>query len=119
VAGRTITQYFGSTYYNPWHTGIDIDWRSGLAIWAADGGTVSQVIWGWGGGYGNHIIIDHGNGFQTLYAHLSDIWVSPGQFVGQGQQIGVMGSTGWSTGTHLHFEIRVNGVPVDPLGYLP
>jgi len=119
VAGRSISQYFGSTYYNPWHTGIDLPATNGLSIWAADGGTVSQVIWGWGGGYGNHIVIDHGNGFQTLYGHLSDIWVSPGQFVAQGQQIGVMGSTGWSTGTHLHFEVIINGVQVDPLGYLP
>ncbi|MBU0648071.1 M23 family metallopeptidase, partial [Patescibacteria group bacterium] len=98
TAGMTITQYFGSTSFNPWHTGIDIDSRSGWDIYASDGGTVVTSVYGWGGGYGNHVIIDHGNGYQTMYAHLSSPDVSAGQYVSKGQRIGTMGSTGWSTG---------------------
>ena len=75
---------------------------------------------GWpdGFGYGNRVMIDHGNGFVTLYAHLSSISVGVGQTVNRGDVVGRMGSTGRSTGTHLHFEIRKGGVLVDPLGYL-
>jgi murein DD-endopeptidase MepM/ murein hydrolase activator NlpD len=73
---------------------------------------------GWNGGYGNHVIIDHGNGFTTLYAHLTSIFVEPGMTVSQGQQIGTMGSTGNSTGPHLHFEVRYGGVPYNPASYL-
>ena len=69
-------------------------------------------------GYGCHVIIDHGNGYQTLYSHLSSIGVSPGQAVNQGSQIGIMGSTGRSTGIHLHFEIRSGGVLLNPLNFL-
>ncbi|HZP25741.1 MAG TPA: peptidoglycan DD-metalloendopeptidase family protein [Dehalococcoidia bacterium] len=102
------------------HTGIDIDGfgREGSTIVAAAAGQVVYTAY-LGYGYGYHIIIDHGNGFSTLYAHLSDIWVSPGQYVAQGEGIGVIGCTGYCTGTHLHFEIRIGGVPVDPMGYLP
>ncbi|MEM1311963.1 MAG: LysM peptidoglycan-binding domain-containing M23 family metallopeptidase [Patescibacteria group bacterium] len=71
------------------------------------------------GGYGNFVRVDHGNGLVTIYAHLSHVYVSTGQLVGQGEQIGKMGRTGYSTGIHLHFEVQVNGVRVDPLGYLP
>ena len=74
---------------------------------------------GWGGGYGNYIVITHGNGFSTLYAHLSAINVSVNQAVQRGQQIGAEGSTGFSTGPHLHFEIRLNGAYQNPLSYLP
>uniref|UniRef100_A0A7C4M000 M23 family metallopeptidase n=1 Tax=candidate division CPR3 bacterium TaxID=2268181 RepID=A0A7C4M000_UNCC3 len=115
---RFISQYFGwvTRYYK--HTGVDLDWRNGLDIIAADGGTVVAVGYGWGGGYGNHVIIDHGNGYQTLYAHLATIGVKTGQNVSRGQSIGVMGTTGISTGVHLHFEIRQNGVAINPLLYI-
>jgi len=78
------------------------------------------VIAGWPDniGYGNRVLIDHGNGFQTLYAHLSRIYVTAGQTVKRGDQIGQMGSTGRSTGVHLHFELRKEGALVDPLAYL-
>ena len=74
---------------------------------------------GWSGGYGNHVIVDHGNGFVTLYAHLNSIYVSAGESVTRGQQIGSLGNTGNSTGPHLHLEIRYQGVPRNPLSYLP
>jgi len=115
---RLFSQYFGwvTRYYK--HTGVDLDWRNGSDIIASDSGTVVAVGYGWGGGYGNHIIIDHGNGYQTLYAHLSKIDVKQGQNISKGQHIGVMGSTGNSSGTHLHFEIRQNGVAINPLIYV-
>jgi murein DD-endopeptidase MepM/ murein hydrolase activator NlpD len=102
------------------HTGLDIGGPNGGAVHAADGG---QVIWaGWKGGYGKAIMINHGNrggrNLVTLYGHLSRISVSTGQSVSKGQTIGNEGSTGYSTGPHLHFEVRVNGSPVNPLGYL-
>jgi murein DD-endopeptidase MepM/ murein hydrolase activator NlpD len=98
------------------HEGIDIGVASGTPIRAAASGS---VIWcGWNGGYGNLVVIDHGGGIATAYAHQSSIAVSCGQSVSQGQVIGYIGSTGHSTGPHLHFEVRVNGGGVDPLGYL-
>jgi LysM repeat protein len=118
TSGLAISQYFGSTSFNPWHTGLDLDSRSGWDIFASDGGTVVKAEWGWGGGYGNHVMIDHGNGYQTLYGHMTDFGVSVGQSVSKGQRIGTMGSTGWSTGPHLHFEIRYNGSFLNPLSYL-
>lgn len=118
TSGMFISQYFGSTSFNPWHTGLDLDARSGWDIFASDSGTITTATYGWGGGYGNHIIIDHGNGYQTLYGHLSALDVSSGQSVSKGQRIGTMGSTGWSTGPHLHFEIRYNGSFLNPLNYL-
>ncbi len=99
------------------HTGIDIAASSGTSIWAADGGTVVYATWV--DGYGNTVAIDHGGGISTLYAHQSSTAVSYGQRVKKGQVIGYVGSTGYSTGPHLHFEVRVNGAPVDPMGYLP
>ena len=99
------------------HTGIDIAAPSGAAIWAADGGTIVYATWV--SGYGNTVAIDHGGGISTLYAHQSSTAVSYGQRVKKGQVIGYVGSTGFSTGPHLHFEVRVNGAPVDPMGYLP
>ncbi len=100
-----------------YHKGLDIANHDGGAILAADSGTV--VVSGWtNSGYGNHIIIDHGNGFQTLYAHLSSISVATGIRVTRGTTIGQMGSTGRSTGTHLHFEIRNSSGNLDPMGYL-
>ncbi|MGB9877463.1 MAG: murein hydrolase activator EnvC family protein [bacterium] len=98
------------------HTGIDLSAPSGTPIKAAAGGEV--VYAGWWGGYGNVVIIDHGGGISTLYAHCSAIYVRKGQKVSQGEVIAAVGSTGLSTGPHLHFEVRKNGKPVDPLGYL-
>lgn len=118
TSGWRMTQGFGRTSFNPNHTGVDLDWGSGTNIMASAPGKVARVIRGWGGGYGNHVIIDHGNGFQTLYGHMASISVSPGQWVNQGQSLGVMGSSGRSTGVHVHFEIRINGRPVNPLNYL-
>ncbi|MFA4966470.1 MAG: peptidoglycan DD-metalloendopeptidase family protein [Thermoleophilia bacterium] len=98
------------------HTGIDIGIGYGVPIHAADSGTVIYATWM--SGYGNVTIIDHGGGISTLYAHQSSFAVSGGATVGRGQVIGAVGSTGYSTGPHLHFEVRLNGVPVDPLAYL-
>ncbi len=100
------------------HKAIDIGAPLGTAIVAADSGYVVKVGWS-EYGYGKYVIIDHGNGFQTLYSHLNTILVEVGQSVGKGERIGSMGSTGRSTGPHLHFEIRFNGVQRNPLGYLP
>ena len=107
-----ITQNF--VWY---HKGTDIANRGVPAVLAADSGTV--ITSGWSPyGYGNHIIIDHGNGFRTLYAHLSKLYVSAGQGVRRGDSIGQMGSTGRSTGPHLHFEVIRNGVYINPLSVL-
>jgi len=118
TSGWAVSQVFGRTNYERWHTGIDLDSRSGRTIFASASGRVVKAQRGWGGGYGNHIIIDHGQGFTTLYGHLSSFSVGVGQYVNQGQVIGIMGSTGWSTGIHLHFEIRVRGTPQNPMNYL-
>lgn len=104
--------------YVGYHKAIDIANKGALGILAADSGRVTVAGWPDGFGYGNRVMIDHGNGYQTLYAHLSSISVSVGQTVNRGDVIGKMGSTGRSTGTHLHFEIRQNGVSMDPLAYL-
>jgi murein DD-endopeptidase MepM/ murein hydrolase activator NlpD len=98
------------------HAGIDIGVSYGTPIHAAAAGTV--VLAGWTGGYGNYTCIDHGGGLATCYAHQSSYAVSAGAHVEQGQVIGYVGSTGHSFGAHLHFEVRINGNPVDPLGYL-
>lgn len=98
------------------HNGIDISAPSGARIVAAGRGSV--VYAGWRGGYGNCTMIDHGNGVVTVYAHQSRIAVRVGQSVTAGQTIGYVGSTGLSTGPHLHFEVRVNGSPTNPLNYL-
>ena len=101
----------------PGHTGMDIAGCGyGSNIYAAAAGTVVTVKWSTSG-YGYHIIINHGNGIQTLYAHCSNLYVTVGQYVNQGDIIAAMGSTGNSTGTHLHFEIRVNGQYVNPANY--
>jgi murein DD-endopeptidase MepM/ murein hydrolase activator NlpD len=100
------------------HRAIDVGASVGSAIRAADSGFVSFA--GWTDiGYGYLIVLDHQNGFQTFYAHLSDIYVREGETVDKGQVVGAMGSTGNSTGPHLHFEIRYNGYPNNPLIYLP
>ena len=96
------------------HGGTDIGASYGSAIYAADSGTVVRSSDGWNGGWGNYVMIDHGNGMQTLYAHMSSRAVSVGQTVSRGQTIGYVGSTGMSTGPHLHFEMYVNGSRIDP-----
>lgn len=112
-AGGTISQRF--VWY---HKGLDISNRAAPGIAAADGGRVIVAGWPDGWGYGNRVVIDHGNGYQTLYAHLAKIYVSAGQSVSRGQVIGQMGSTGRSSGIHLHFEVIRNGVYLDPLSVL-
>lgn len=112
-AGGTISQPF--RWY---HRGIDIANKGAPPILAADSGKVVLAGWPDNRGYGNRIMLDHGNGYQTLYAHLSRVYVSVGQTVKRGDQIGQMGSTGRSTGIHLHFEVHKNGVQIDPIGVL-
>ncbi len=126
-----ISSPFGPRW-GSFHQGVDISDGNtmGAAVVAADGGTVTYVATGCthnygkdygcgcNGNYGNYILVDHGNGNVTWYAHCSDVYVSVGQYVSRGETIGTVGSTGWSTGAHLHFEIRVNGSAVDPEGYL-
>lgn len=122
-----ITQGFGCTDfllepYDPncatrhFHTGLDIGAAGGTTIHAADAGVVSFA--GWGGGYGNVIIVTHGNGYSTLYGHMASFAAGSGDRVSRGQPIGYEGSTGFSTGPHLHFEIRLNGAYQNPLSYL-
>lgn len=111
---RTISGY---TYDPGVHPAIDIGGQEGNPVYASDSGVV--VYAGWSNyGYGNLIVIDHGNGWQTAYAHLSIVAVSCGQSVYQGGYIGAVGSTGNSSGAHLHFEMVYNGVKVNPLDYL-
>lgn len=107
-----------TTYFAWWHPGIDLPNRASPPVVASDTGTVVVAGWPDNYGYGNRVIVDHGNGYQTLYAHLSNVYVSIGQSVSRGQSIGQMGSTGRSTGTHLHFEIRYKGIAVNPLAIL-
>lgn len=101
------------------HNGLDIADSGvyGQSIIAADGGTVT-FAGNDGGGYGNYVVIDHGNGYVTLYAHCSSLAVSSGQYVSQGDVIAYVGSTGNSTGPHLHFEIQVDGSPQNPLEFV-
>ncbi len=106
----TITQTFWE-----WHPGIDIANEVGTPEAAADAGQV--VFAGWGG-YGIYVEIDHGNGFHTIYGHMSAVLVKTGQVVAQGQLIGLMGATGRASGSHLHFEIRYQGVPQNPIDLL-
>ncbi len=113
TAATIITQYYG------WrHTGLDIAGKTGTPVYAARAGTVEKSQCGWNGGYGCYVIIDHGGGVKTLYAHHSQLYVSAGDQVTQGQTIGLMGSTGRSTGPHVHFEVRVNGKFQNPLSYV-
>lgn len=102
--------------YYRMHTGWDMSAGTGTPIASATAGTV--ILAGWFGGYGNTVVVDHGGGLTTLYAHQSSLAVSYGSSVGAGDVVGYVGSTGLSTGPHLHFEVRVDGNPVDPAGYL-
>ncbi|MBU1039048.1 peptidoglycan DD-metalloendopeptidase family protein [Patescibacteria group bacterium] len=108
---RKITQYYS------WrHTGLDIADKVGTPLYAAEDGVVTVAGWN-RGGYGYYIIIDHGGGLQTLYGHNSKLFVSVGEKVNRGQEIAAMGSTGRSTGPHIHFEVRLNGRRLNPLSY--
>jgi murein DD-endopeptidase MepM/ murein hydrolase activator NlpD len=98
------------------HEGIDLAVPVGTPVVSAAAGTV--IVAGWLGGYGNLVVVDHGNGISTAYGHNTSVTVGVGQFVAQGQLISYSGSTGHSTGPHVHFEVRINGSAVDPLGYL-
>ena len=100
------------------HTGVDIGASTGTNIVAAESGTVILANYGWNGGYGNYIIISHGNGITTRYAHASKLYVQAGQTVSRGQVIAAVGTTGNSTGPHLHFEVRINGSHTNPLNYV-
>ena len=122
-----ISQPFGpSTYwfeppygsYPHFHTGIDMVAPFGSPVFAADDGVVA-LVGATSTGYGHYVVIAHAGGFDTLYGHLSTALVSVGQVVSQGTPVGLEGSTGNSTGPHLHFELRVNQRPVDPTPYLP
>jgi murein DD-endopeptidase MepM/ murein hydrolase activator NlpD len=117
-----ISEYYGAPRgAGTYHTGLDIDqtYNYGGPVAAAAAGQVVLASSGYGYGYGNYVVIRHDNGYETLYAHLSAIYVSQGQYVSQGETIGAVGSSGYSTGPHLHFEVHVNGATVDPLAYLP
>jgi murein DD-endopeptidase MepM/ murein hydrolase activator NlpD len=123
-AGRLIWPVGpGATLTQPYHRGheaLDIANRNRGPIFAAAAGKVVRAQYGWNGGYGNVIIIDHGNGMQTLYGHNEKLYVTVGQYVDQGQTISWMGNTGnvrGPTGIHLHFEVRINGVKYDPRNY--
>lgn len=111
--GWRVHPIFGTSRY---HSGLDIGGEYGLPIYAAAAGTVIHA--GWISGYGNTVIIDHGGGVTTLYGHNESLNVGEGEFVSQGQVIAQCGSTGNSTGPHCHFEVRENGEPVSPYGYL-
>lgn len=113
----TLTSRFGARWGRS-HKGIDIGAPKGTTIVAAASGTVTFSQYGYGGGYGNHIIISHGNGVQTLYGHCTSLLVTKGTQVTQGQAIATVGNTGNSQGNHLHLEIRVNGVAQNPQNYL-
>lgn len=114
IRGRINSAYGKRSRGN--HTGIDIDADKGDPIYSAAAGTVTKS--GWGGGYGNCVIIDHGDGLSTLYGHMSQLNVKVGQKVGKNELIGLAGSTGNSTGVHLHFEVRINGKYTNPMNYL-
>ncbi len=109
--GHRITQYFS------WrHNGLDVANKTGTPIYASEAGVIEFS--GWSTGYGNNIIIDHGGGKKTRYAHMSKMFVTVGQRVASGEHIAAMGSTGWSTGPHLHFEVIINGTRQNPLNYI-
>lgn len=111
-----ITSPYGPRW-GGFHTGIDIDCRTGDPIGASKAGRV--ISSGWGGGYGYMVIIDHGNGVTTLYAHMSRLYVGEGTSVSQLRAVGACGATGNATGDHLHFEVRVNGQHQNPMNFLP
>jgi murein DD-endopeptidase MepM/ murein hydrolase activator NlpD len=117
VQGVITLEFAQSSKYQVFHTGIDIANTLGTPITPFMQGEVvyaGEIFWG----YGKHIIIDHGDNIRSIYAHLDKIFVFEGQKVNIGDEIGRMGSTGWSTGSHLHFESRIYGIPVNPRVFL-
>jgi murein DD-endopeptidase MepM/ murein hydrolase activator NlpD len=117
TGSRLVSGWYFHDPRNPTHIGLDYKCRQGDPLYAADNGVVT--IAGWNGGYGILVELNHGNGFTTRYGHFSQLVVGGGQTVHQGDLLGYCGTTGWSTGPHLHFEIRKNGVPQDPMAYQP
>lgn len=109
--GHRITQYFSWS-----HTGLDIANKTGTPLYAAEAGKVEYS--GWSNGYGYNVLIDHGGGKKTRYAHASKLFVKAGDSVLRGENIAAMGSTGWSTGPHIHFEVIINGKKYNPLNYI-
>jgi murein DD-endopeptidase MepM/ murein hydrolase activator NlpD len=117
---RRIGSYFGTRmdpFYKvrKFHEGMDFSAPIGTEVYATGNGTIEMAGHDDGGGYGNEIIIDHGYSYKTVYAHLSRIFVKPGQKILRGQIIGYVGNTGKSTSPHLHYEVRKNGVPINPI----
>ena len=112
TGSTAVSGWYFHDYRNPTHGGLDYRCHLGDPIYAADSGVV--VFAGWRGGYGNLVRVRHGNGYETYYAHFNAFAVGCGEPVYQGQLLGYCGTTGWSTGPHLHYEIRYNGVPQDP-----
>jgi murein DD-endopeptidase MepM/ murein hydrolase activator NlpD len=118
LQGRITSRYGASRRWGrSHHTGVDIATTYGTPILAADGGEV--IFAGWWDGYGKAVVLDHGKGVATVYGHLSRIYPSVGMTVAKGQTIGLEGNTGYSTGPHLHFEVRKNGKPINPMPFLP
>ena len=121
-AGGYVSSVYGWSigYGSNFHKGVDLAGGCGAPIFAASAGVVTFAAQGWTGGYGNMVLVDHGNGVTTLYGHIVNggILVGPGQSVGVGNQIARIGSTGKSTGCHLHFEVLVNGYPGDPVAFM-
>jgi len=111
TSGYRITQYFSFR-----HFAIDVANHVGTPLYAADAGVVESS--GWGRGYGNNVLINHGGGKKTRYAHASKLYVKKGDRVAKGEEIAAMGNTGWSTGPHIHFEVIINGVKYNPLNYV-
>lgn len=112
---------FYTQYFSPTHFGVDMQHKGGSPVFAAEAGTVIRADYGWDGGYGNVVEIDHGNGVVTLYGHNKELYVKTGDQVERGQVISFMGNTGrvhGPTGIHLHFEVHVNGIKKNPLMYL-
>lgn len=109
--GHRITQYYS------WrHKGLDIANKTGTPLYASESGTI--IYSGWSNGYGYNVLIDHGSGLRTRYAHASKLYVSKGDTVSKGESVAAMGSTGWSTGPHIHFEVIINGSLMNPLNYI-
>ncbi len=113
-----VSGYITQQFWNG-HRALDVGARAGAPIVAADSGYVIKASHGWNGGYGRMVMIDHGNGFVTLYAHMNTIFVRQGENVAKGERLGTVGNTGRSTGPHLHFEIRRDGVARNPYYFLP
>jgi murein DD-endopeptidase MepM/ murein hydrolase activator NlpD len=114
-ASCPVTSLFGQRWGRN-HNGVDFDAETGDPVYAAYPGTIVHA--GWETGFGNLVVIDHGDGVETYYAHNSEIFVGEGDWVEAGGQIANAGNTGRSFGSHVHFEVHVNGRPVEPLGYL-